>query len=341
MRRRFSALGFSLALLYSGIGSPLVAQDTHLLLVVGLGGDPEYRKVFHGWAVDMTSAAVERLGLAENRIVYLGERPDDAPNVIHDRSTLENMASVLARMARDVGPQDRLLILLIGHGSGIGDDVQFNLPGPDLTPQDLDVMLNDFPTQTVAVVNTSPSSGPFIPVLSGPNRVVLTATRSAQEKNETQFGGFFVEALREDRSDLDKDGRISLLEAFQYASREVDRYYESQNLLATEHAQLDDDGDGEGSTELGDDVSDGRLARAFWIGTSSGATTQGVVPDSITDPELRRLYEEKAELERRVQELRALRGQMEESRYEQELESLLVELALKNREIRAKGGGGS
>jgi hypothetical protein len=341
MRRGIFAPGLALAMLCSGIGTPIVAQETHLLLVVGLGGDPEYRELFHGWALDVTSAAAKHLGLAEGRIVYLGERPDDAPGVIHDRSTLENMAATLAGMAGDAGPRDRILILLIGHGTGQGEDVQFNLPGPDLTPQDLNVMLNDFPTQTVAVVNTSPSSGPFLPVLSGPNRVVLTATRSAQERNETQFGGFFVEALKGDGSDLDKDGRISLSEAFQYARREVDRYYESQNLLATEHAQLDDDGDGEGSTELGEDVSDGRLARTFWLGSSSEVTTEGVVPDSITDPELLRLYEEKAELERRVQELRALRGQMEESRYEQELESLFVELALKNREIREKGGGGS
>jgi len=340
MRRWISASGFALAFLGLGAGSPAAAQDTHLLVVVGLGGDAEYRELFHGWAVDMTSAAKDRLGLAENHIVYLGERPDDAPGVIDERSTLENMTSVLVGMASDAGPQDRVLILLIGHGTGRGEEVQFNLPGPDLTPQNLDVMLNDFPTQIVAIVNTSPSSGPFIPALSGPNRVVLTATRSAQERNETQFGAFFVEALGEDGSDLDKDGRISLLEAFQYASREVDRYYESQNLLATEHAQLDDDGDGEGSTEVGIDVSDGRLASAFWIGSSSQVATEGVVPDSITDPELRSLYEEKADLERRVLELRALRGQMEESRYEQELESLLVELALKNREIREKGGGG-
>ena len=341
MRKGLFAPGLALAILCSGMGTPVAAQETHLLLVVGLGGDPEYRERFHGWAMDVTSAAVQRLGLAEDRIIYLGERPDDAPSVIHDRSTLENMASTLAGMAGDAGPRDRILILLIGHGTGQGEDVQFNLPGPDLTPQGLDVMLNDFPTQTVAVVNTSPSSGPFVPVLSGPNRVVLTATRSAQERNETQFGGFFVEALKQDGSDLDKDGRISLSEAFEYARREVDRYYESQNLLATEHAQLDDDGDGEGSTELGEGVSDGRLASAFWLGSSSEVTTEGVVPDSITDPELLRLYEEKAELERRVLELRALRGQMEESRYEQELESLLVELALKSREIREKGGGKS
>jgi hypothetical protein len=339
MRKGLFAPGLALAILCSGIGTRVAAQDTHLLLVVGLGGDPEYRELFHGWAVDVTSAAVQRFGLAESRVVYLGERPDDAPGVIHDQSTLENMGSTLASMAGDAGPRDRILILLIGHGTGQGEDVQFNLPGPDLTPQALNVMLNDFRTQTVAVVNTSPSSGPFVPVLSGPNRVVLTATRSAQERNETQFGGFFVEALSQDGSDLDKDGRISLSEAFQYARREVDRYYESRNLLATEHAQLDDDGDGEGSTDLGEDVSDGRLASAFWLGSSTEVTTVRVVPDSITDPELFRLYEERAELERRVLDLRALRGQMEESRYEQELESLLVELALKSREIREKGGG--
>jgi hypothetical protein len=170
--------------------------------------------------------------------------------------------------------------------------------------------------------------------------VILTATRTAQEKNETQFGRYFVEALQDEASDLNKDGRISLLEAFQYARREVDRYYESQNLLATEHALLDDNGDGEGVTDLDDDVSDGRLAASFWLGGGGVAAAGPEVPDSIIDPELLRLYQEKAQLEARVLELRALRGQMEEARYEQELETLLVELALKTREIRDKGGDG-
>jgi hypothetical protein len=140
-------------------------------------------------------------------------------------------------------------------------------------------------------------------------------------------------------TDLDKDGRVSLAEAFQYARAEVDRYYTSQNLLATEHALLDDNGDGEGAGELGDEASDGLLASAFWLGSEGAAASGSAVSDSITDPVLRRLYQEKADLERRVVQLRALRGQMEEARYEQELETLLVELALKNREIREKGGG--
>jgi hypothetical protein len=310
------------------------------MVVVGLGGDSAYRELFHGWATEMISAAEGRFGIPRDRITYLGERPGDFPDLVDDRSSLENIVASLARTAGSAGARDRILILLIGHGTGSGEDVQFNLPGPDLTPEELDVMLSGFSTQTVAIVNTSPSSGPFVSALSGPNRVVISATRSAQERNETQFGGFFVEALSEEGGDLDKDGRISLSEAFQYATREVDRYYESQNLLATEHALLDDDGDGEGSTELDDEATDGLLARGFWLGATAGASALGAIPDSITDPELLRLYQEKADLERRVRELRALRGQMEESRYEAELEAILVELALKNREIREKGGGG-
>ena len=329
-----------LALLWVGLSPiPGTAQDTHLLIVVGLGGDPEYRETFHGWATELRSAALEKYGLSQDHVVYLGERPDDAPDVIRSRSTRDNIATVLAEMAGAAGPEDRILMVLFGHGSGQGEAALFNLPGPDLSPGDLDLMLNNFPTQTVAVVNSASSSGPFVQGLSGENRIVVTATKSAQERNETQFGAFFVEALGSEGSDLDKDGRLSLLEAFQYAQREVERYYEAANLLATEHAQLDDDGDGIGSTELQEEATDGWLARGFLLGSAQMARV-GSVADSITDPVLIRLYEERAALEGQISELRALRGTMEESRYESELEELLVAMALKNREIRENGGGG-
>ncbi len=334
----FSALA-CLGLL--GSWSPAGAQQTRILVVVGLGGDPAYREAFHGWAIQLRSAALERFRIPPEAFTYLGEEPEMAPGVIQGPSTRENMASALTRMAGESGPEDRILVVLIGHGTGRGESALFNLPGPDLAPGDLDVMLDAFPTQAVAVVNAFPSSGPFVEGLSDENRIVVTATRTAMERNETRFGEYFVEALTEETSDLDKDGRISLLEAFQYARREVERYYQENNLLATEHALLDDDGDGAGSTEPGEDGTDGWLAREFWLeSASSHAAPRSAVSDSVTDPVLLRLYEERAELERRIDELRAMRGRMEESRYQRELEELLVAMALKNREIREREGGG-
>jgi len=340
MRRRLLSMVMGATAFFS-LSLPLRAQETHVVVMVGLGGDAQYREQFHGWALGLIEAARDRFGITEDRIVYLGERPQDAAGIMDGRSTVENLSATLSSLAGTAGPRDRILLVLIGHGTGQGEGAEFNLPGPDLTPGALKVMLDRFTTQIVAVVDATSSSGPFLPALSGPNRVIMTATRTAQERNETQFGGFFVEALRGEGADLNKDGLLSLAEAFQFARDGVERYYASENLLATEHAQLDDNGDGEGAGDLEPGGADGRLAGTFMLGPSKDVSADGMALDTVSDPELRRLYEERADLERRVVELRGLKGQMEESRYEQELESLLLELAVKNREIRAKGGGGS
>lgn len=319
-------------------------QATRALVVVGLGGAAEYRATFHGWATSLRDALAD-LGIPRDRIVYLGEDAEESAGATDGESTREGLQEALAEMASAAGADDRILVVLIGHGSTRGDEARFNLPGPDISAAELSGLLDGaFPTQTVAVVNTASASGPFVEALSGTDRVVLTATRSGREQNETRFGEYFVGALEGDVADLDKDARISLLEAFQYAAREVRRHYEEQNLLLTEHALLDDDGDGEGSLEPGSEGADGALARSFYVGTTGTATGVAAavtaVPDSVTDPELRRLYEERADIQTRIEALRLQRDQMESEEYDAQLEDLLVQLALKNREIQARGGGG-
>ena len=65
-----------------------------------------------------------------------------------------------------------------------------------------------------------------------------------------------------------------------------------------------------------------------------------VAVDAAGDSTLARLLTELAELEDRVASLRGLREQMDPEEYDRELETLLVELALKSREIDAQRGGG-
>ena len=308
--------------------------DSHVLIVSGIGGQAQYSEAFYRWGASMFDAAKERLGLPAANVVYLSERPERDPERIHARSTKDNVEKAFDDLARRMAPNDRILILLLGHGSGSGAESRFNLSGPDISATELAAQLDKFPTQTVVLVNTASASGDFVPVLSGPNRVLVTATKTGFERNETVFGEFFVEAFASDGADTDKDNRVSILEAFTYARREVTRRYEDSNRLLTEHALLDDNGDGEGSTEPDAAAADGAFARAIFLDRRGVMVMDATSGDSV----LVTLYDEKRELEARIAELTNLKDEMERTVYETELETLLVELALKNREIRAREG---
>lgn len=313
----------------------LVAQPAtadRLLLITGLGGEPQYSEAFHQWAVQVAEAA-ERDGLLRSNIVYLGEKVERDPSWIAARSTKENIETTLGTWASAAGPTDQIFILLIAHGSYRDGIARVNLPGPDMTVLDFAALLDRFTTQRLVFVNASSSSGDFIKALSAENRVIITATRSGQERYETQFGRYFSTALAGDVADLDKDGRVSVLEAFTYARREVERYYEQKNRLATEHAQLDDNADGEGSEEIGPEAADGTLAGGVFL--VAAAAAPAMARDETADPRFRALYDEKRRLEEQIAELRARKAEMLESEYERRLEDLLVQLALNRRAIQA------
>ena len=312
---------------------PVMGQDTHILVITGLGGDPVYSERFMEWGSALVAAAGEKFGLPADRIIYLGEDPAADPR-IQDRSTQENVDRAFTKLVSDSQPGDHIFVVLIGHGSYTAGESRFNLPGPDLTAEDFGLRLDQLSDRRVAFVNLASASGEFVKALSGEGRTIVTATRTGRERNETIFGGYFVDAFTGETADLDKDGRVSVWEAFEFARTEVTREYETSNLIATEHPVLDDNGDGEGSTELVDAL-DGTLARTMFL----AADPTVAAARATDDPELRALLEQKVDVEQRIEGLLALREQIDQDRYENELEELLVELALTNREIEARTGG--
>ena len=307
------------------------AQESHVLVVRGLAGTPEMGERFQRWATRLVDASVDRFGLLPDNVIYLAPDPEVDPDRITGESRAENVESTLREIRSSLEPGDRLLIVLIGHGTFDGEESRFALPGPDLTATDFDGLLEGFPDGSVALVNTASASGAFLPVLSDPGRVVVTATSTGRERNTTEFGRFFTEALATEGADTDQDGTVSLLEAFVYARTEVERHYEEQNLLLTEHALLDDSGDGEGSDEPSRDGEDGTLASTFVLEPSPSSLAEG-------DPELQALYEERLALEEEVRNLNAVSDQLDPEEYQSSLESLLLELAELNQRIREMEG---
>jgi hypothetical protein len=301
-----------------------------LLIVVGLAGDPEHGVTFHKWGTQLAESSV-RLGVPPERLTYLVDAPAEGDKLVTGKSSREEIARAFDSIAKQAGADDIVFVTLIGFGTYQGGDAKFNLPGPDMTPQDFDAQLKKLPTKQIVFVNTSSASGPFVEKLSGPGRTIVTATRNGAETYATVFGGYFIDALTADAADADKNKRITVLEAFNYAKSEVAKAYEREGFLATEHALLDDDGDKEGSQAPAAAGKDGKVATLVSLGSTDAA-------DLPSDPKLRALYLERRDLERRVETLRLLKDQMEPAKYTSELEKLVTAVALKTREIRAAEG---
>jgi hypothetical protein len=311
---------------------PSALAQTRLVVISGLAGEPKYVESFHAWSGSLVDAARKRYAMSDSSIIWLAEDPAKAPGRIAGKSTKENIERMLGGLATRMRAGEQLVVVLVGHGSMQGESPRLTLPGPDLTAADLSRLLAQHGSRRVAVVVAASSSGDFVPALSAPGRVVITATKSGFERNESIFGEHFVAALTGDGADADKDGRVSLLEAFTYATREVRRVYEQENRLLTEHALLDDNGDRSGSAEPGGRAGDGGVARAFFL-------TGGVVAAAASrDPRAAALRKQKEELESKVEALKARKETLDAKAYETELERLLVELAATTRSLRALEG---
>jgi hypothetical protein len=305
-----------IALGWSGV---LPAQTTNaeratVIVIVGAAGEEEYGRNFAAWAGALSKAAA-KAGAKEVAIGLQSNSP------AADR---EQFQQALAAEPKDGA---ELWLVLIGHGTFDGREAKFNLRSNDVAATELANWLQPF-RRPLAIINTASASAPFLQKLSGTNRAVVTATRSGSEVNYARFGQYFCAAVADLEADLDKDGQTSLLEAFLMASRQVKEFYDLEGRLATEHALLDDNGDGLGTppdwfrgvravkSARNDAPLDGFRAHQFHLVRS--------------DAERRLTAETRARrdaLESSLSKLRETKRALPEEVYYEQLEALLLELA--------------
>jgi hypothetical protein len=305
------------------VAAPAFAQTaTHLVIVVGLAGDPEHGELFKKWGTSLADIATGKLNVPKDNVVLLADAA----------ATRDGVTKVLNEVAAKADEHDTVVMVLFGHGTYAGKVAKFNLTGPDMTATEFAPLLAKMKSKRVVVVNTASASGPFVEALSGPGRVIVSATRTGGEMFATLFGGPFVDAFGSEAADADRDGKVSILEAFDHATRAVAAAYQREGLLATEHALLDDNGDKEGSMAPARTAKDGQSAAVLAI----GSLRRQAAP---ANEKLRALYAERDAIERRIDSLKLLKSGMDPAKYAAELEKLATDLALKTREIRAAEGG--
>ena len=299
------------------------------ILVAGISGDPELQKEYLGEMKDLVSVLEGSLGFPRDQIVVLFDDPSKDPALIRHKSTRENLQSVCLDLARRVQQEDLVFVFIEGHGDYDGRTYKLNLVGPDPTAEDLAAVLYAIPARLFVVMNATNCSGGSIPAFSQKGKIVVTATKSGMEKNQTHIGRFFIHAFRDNAADSDKNDRVSILEAFAYASRKVEEYYEKEGSMQTEHAVLDDNGDAKAQAKPAPENGEGFLARTTFL---DAGVPQKILADLT--PEQKKLALEAAELEKQIEALKYAKGEMPEAEYETKLEELLLRLARINAKLR-------
>lgn len=286
------------------------------VIINGAGGEPAYAKQFDEWTTELKSALSDRFGFdAQKLFVLQNARALDVRNTF-------------AQLKSQLEANNVLFVFLIGHGSFDGKESKFNLVGPDLAASEYNTLLSALPTKRVIVFNMASASGEFVKSLSAKGRIVVTATKSGQETNATRFAGFFIAALKATDADTDQDGHTSVLEAFVYANRLTADFYTRAGRLATEHALLDDNGDGVGHEKA--EEGEGLLARATYLDSLS-------LDEAAANAATGKLLKERSRLEAEIEQVIARKRNMPETEYEAMLERLFIELAKVNRSIKQAG----
>ena len=297
------------------------AADRYAVVITGASGGPAYAEKYNRWRASLVATLKQRFRYPDDHVFALADV--DGPGVA--RATRDNVRRIFSDLESRVHGDDLVLVVLIGHGTTADDgEAKFNLVGPDLSAIEWAAMLKPLPGRVV-FVDTTGGSFPFMRRLAAPNRVILTATDSAAQQFETVFPEFFVKAFEDPAADADKNGRVSVWEAFVYASSGVRMWFDQQGRLATERPLLDDNGDGIGR-EAQNPGSDGALARVVFLAPEAPES-----PRPADAPLLKR----RAELERQLDDLRLRKAWAPDpERYDADIERVLLEIAQISRDLK-------
>jgi hypothetical protein len=298
------------------------ADDRRALLVFGATGGESYAKAWAAWQETLVGALRERFGFPADHIVVL-TADGDVPGT---KSTAAGVRAAFERLRSQARRDDLVIVVLVGHGTADAESARFNLVGPDLDVAEWATLVDTLPGRLV-FVNAAGASFPFLERLSREGRIVITATDATAQRFDTTFPEQLARALDDPATDADKNGRVSVWEAFAQASAGVRQYYDQRGQLATERALLDDTGDRMGQ-EAGASGPDGALARTTYLDPEPAAASM--------NPEIAELVARQRALERAAEDLKLRKPSMPAGQWEAEFEKVMIELARVSRAIRSR-----
>jgi hypothetical protein len=226
-------------------------RERHALILCGHPGDAEHVKSFAETVRKIGDGLAKTVGIPPERqhVLFGADRPKDLPGSTGP-ATREAVAAAVADVRKALRPEDGLWVICLGHGHHDGRQMWWNLPGPDMSAAEFGKLFADLDCREQVFVMTGSLSGYFVAPLARRDRVVIAATEADAETNETTFPGVFAQFLTSGLTvadhDADGDGKLSLFDLYVAVAKEIAQNYAGAEQVATEHQQIDDDGDGVG-----------------------------------------------------------------------------------------------
>jgi len=294
---------------------PVLAHaESSALIISGVPGDDEHMAKFAKWTETTRKTLVDKMGFNASRVLVLSG----------EKTAKDDIKSAFARLKEQLRPDDMFFLFMIGHGSFDGLDYKFNIYGPDFTAAEYNGLLATLNVARIVIVNGSEASGGATGVLAGKNRMIVSATKSGVEGNDTVFYEYFLNGLQDAAADENKDQKVSVWEAFKFAVDGVERFYKESQRIQTEHPQISDNGS----------PMTGVVPQAPLL--ASMTTFNVVRPVTVADSKLQALLNDQVDIQRKIDSLKINQASMAPADFDKQMEDLLIQLALNNQQIQAQ-----
>ncbi|MBN1806354.1 MAG: hypothetical protein JW837_13985 [Sedimentisphaerales bacterium] len=241
-------------------------KKTYVLIICGINKNPEQRLAknkavtnLRGFFLKNAEIKPDCLNILVPEIISVGENLE--------LSSVENLEKMLKNITNRIETKDRFVFYYIGQANIVADKLRFNLPGRDITHEKLAEWIKPIKASSMLLVLDCPGAGMAVKSLTGKGRIIIGAS-TAEQPYSTRFSEYFIPSLLDNESDTDGDGKISLLEAFTYASKQLDDWYFEKLFLKTETPILEDNADGFPSQQpwmYQKENTDGRQASKFFL----------------------------------------------------------------------------
>ncbi len=279
-----SALGVKLcalvvcmvAIALGSLAAPVEARG-YALVSAGAPHDKQHYGWYWGATSGMYNVLRERYGYWDEDIYFLFCDGHNNDARVDRTATKANIEWALRQIASKAKATDVVFCYFVGHGGHQGSNSTYEATDGSILDTTMASWASGIGSSSQVFCFSQCNSGHFPAALAHSGRTVMTSC-TVNESNAAAWAEPIRDAFNMAAgADTNGDKRVSVAEAYNYALRRVQHYYQQHYRRQTEHSQIDDNQDGRSSYGILPTAGHGTFAGSQFLGHGCGQIQMGVI----------------------------------------------------------------